>query len=136
MRIFNVILAVFMSLVLLFSINLKSFITINYFFNKTEITELFCINKEKPKLKCNGKCYLAKEVKKIAIEEEEKKPLLPISNNKQLNEVIYTEITELTIHSLADIKNIKKNYLPINSGKTQLGHISLITPPPKHIRLS
>lgn len=26
--------------------------------NQAEITELFCINKEKPRLKCNGKCHL------------------------------------------------------------------------------
>ena len=61
---FNIILAVFMSLVLLFSTNLKSFITINYLLNKAEITELFCINKEKPKLECNGKCHLGKELAK------------------------------------------------------------------------
>ena len=29
-----------------------------YQWNKAEITELFCINKNKPRLKCDGKCHL------------------------------------------------------------------------------
>lgn len=33
--------------------------------NKEVITELFCINKDKPILQCNGKCHLAKQIEKI-----------------------------------------------------------------------
>lgn len=32
--------------------------------NQETITELFCINKDKPEKKCKGCCYLAKEIKK------------------------------------------------------------------------
>ncbi len=32
--------------------------------NREKITELFCINKDKPEKKCKGCCYLAKEIKK------------------------------------------------------------------------
>lgn len=32
--------------------------------NQEAITELFCINKDKPEKKCKGCCYLAKEIKK------------------------------------------------------------------------
>ena len=132
MKVFNIILAFFMSLVLLFSSNLKSFITINYLINKAEITELFCINKEKPQLECNGKCHLAKKIKKIGIEEDEK-PLLPIPNNKQHNEVLYTEYNQLNINSQVNIKNKNKHFSPFNSGKIQHGFTSLITPPPKRL---
>ena len=131
MKVFNVILAIFMSLVLLFSTNLKSFITINYLLNKAEIIELFCINKEKPKLKCNGKCHLAKKIKKIDIEEEEK-PLIPIPTTKQHNEVLYTEVNQLKINSEVII-NDNQHYSPINAGKIQHGYTSLITPPPKQL---
>lgn len=41
----------------------------DYLLNTKYITENFCVNKEKPKLKCNGKCHLAKELK----HDEEKK---------------------------------------------------------------
>ena len=132
MKVFNIILAVFMSLVLLFSTNLKSFITINYLLNKAEIIEFFCINKEKPKLKCNGKCHLTKEIKKVDVEEEEK-PLLPISNNKQHNEVLYTEVNQLNANSEVDINNNNQHYSPINAGEIQHGYTSLITPPPKQL---
>ena len=30
--------------------------------NQTEIIELFCINKEKPELACDGKCYLKQKL--------------------------------------------------------------------------
>lgn len=132
MKVFNVILAVFMSLVLLFSTNLKSFITINYLINKVEITELFCVNKEKPKLKCNGKCHLAKEIKKVNVEDEQETPLQPIPNSKQHNEVLYTEVNQLKINSEVII-NDNQHYSPINAGKIQHGYTSLITPPPKQL---
>ena len=33
-----------------------------YELNKDYITELFCVNKDKPELKCHGKCHLKKQV--------------------------------------------------------------------------
>ncbi len=38
--------------------------------NQAELTAKYCVNKAKPMLKCNGKCYLAKQLKKQ--EEQEK----------------------------------------------------------------
>ena len=64
--------------------------------------------------------------------EEEEKPLLPISNNKQHNEVLYTEVNKLTVNYEVNI-NINQHYSPINSGKIQHGYTSLITPPPKQL---
>ncbi|NEN22609.1 hypothetical protein G3O08_03705 [Cryomorpha ignava] len=36
---------------------------LNFEINRETITALFCINKEKPELHCNGKCYLEKQIK-------------------------------------------------------------------------
>lgn len=36
---------------------------VNYEMNKQEITELFCINKDKPELNCNGSCHLMQQLK-------------------------------------------------------------------------
>ena len=33
-----------------------------YFLNKDFIIENFCINKNKPELECDGKCYLTKQI--------------------------------------------------------------------------
>ena len=34
----------------------------DYFFNKSYIARVLCINKEKPQTHCNGKCYLTKQL--------------------------------------------------------------------------
>jgi hypothetical protein len=63
----------FISLILLITMLIHAgsqiVIVIDYLVNTDFITETFCINKEKPKMKCNGKCHLSKELKK----DEEKK---------------------------------------------------------------
>jgi hypothetical protein len=53
-------------------------IVIGYEINKDTITKLFCINKEKPVLHCNGKCYLQRQLK-----EEQKNEQLPVSKMKE-----------------------------------------------------
>lgn len=45
----------------------------DYQLHKERITRLFCVNKDKPKLQCNGKCHLAKKLRKAA-ETESKAP--------------------------------------------------------------
>lgn len=41
--------------------------------NQREIIRLECENKNRPAMKCNGKCYLAKQLKKAEFELEHKK---------------------------------------------------------------
>jgi hypothetical protein len=47
----------------------QSVIVADYLINIEYLTKVFCVNKEKPQMKCNGKCHLAKELQK----DEEKK---------------------------------------------------------------
>ena len=37
---------------------------LEYIINYDYIAEVLCINKNKPRLKCNGKCYLMRQLKK------------------------------------------------------------------------
>lgn len=57
----------FSTIILLTIIFLQTFssfvIQADYFLNKTYIARVLCINKEKPKMHCNGKCYLARQLK-------------------------------------------------------------------------
>ena len=67
------------SIVLLFSflmVNLsKSIILVNYEINKKEITQKYCVNKDKPQMHCCGKCLLKK---KLAEQEAQQKlPAFP-----------------------------------------------------------
>ncbi len=54
----------------------------NYEMNKTAITKKYCENKAKPKLQCDGKCHLKKQLKK-----EEKREKSPFSENTKEQEV-------------------------------------------------
>jgi hypothetical protein len=75
------------SILLLFSFVTVNFskviIWVNYQVNKTEITEKYCINKDKPMMHCCGKCMLKK---KLAEDEARQKlPTMPdIKNDIQL----------------------------------------------------
>ena len=66
-----------------------------YIINYDYITKVLCINKAQPKIQCNGKCHLMKE---LANESENEKP---ISSNKkdtikqQVEVFFYYEIKSL-----------------------------------------
>ena len=51
-----------------------------YVINKDYIAEYLCVNKDKPMLNCNGKCYLAKMLKE---KQDDKKQNLPSINLKE-----------------------------------------------------
>lgn len=46
----------------------KAFTFVAFYANQDAIIEQFCINKNKPRLQCNGQCFLSKQIK-----EQEKK---------------------------------------------------------------
>jgi hypothetical protein len=51
----------------------REVVVLDYQVHKKHITELFCVNKDKPALHCNGKCHLAKQLRK-ASDSESKAP--------------------------------------------------------------
>jgi len=42
----------------------KIFIVLSFYANRTEIASTYCINKGKPSLQCDGKCFLMRMLKK------------------------------------------------------------------------
>ncbi|MDO7851413.1 hypothetical protein [Hymenobacter convexus] len=42
----------------------QELLVVDYQLNKARITELYCVNKARPQLHCNGKCHLAKQLRK------------------------------------------------------------------------
>lgn len=56
-----------LSILLLICLSFQYFVQTGFIgwfgMNREEITNLFCINKEKPALHCDGKCFLKKELK-------------------------------------------------------------------------
>ncbi len=53
---------------------------IDFLANNEYIKEVLCINKKKPKLSCNGKCYLMQQLKEQQSEQEQELPQLVHSN--------------------------------------------------------
>lgn len=66
---------VFFFITLIVSVTFRSFTTHTFFLiNQKQIAEKYCVNKEKPILKCHGSCYLKKELKKDFSEKEKQLP--------------------------------------------------------------
>lgn len=48
---------------------------LNYELNKEYIKENLCINRDKPEMHCEGKCYLQSQIQKEMQQQEQKEPL-------------------------------------------------------------
>lgn len=46
-----------------------------FYNNQVELAAKYCVNKKKPMLHCNGKCYLAKKLKQLEQEEKNNQPV-------------------------------------------------------------
>lgn len=100
---------------------------LEYVVNYEYISKVLCENKDKPKMHCNGKCHLMKELAKNA--ENEK----PISSDKKIasqeHEVLFfQELNTFKIEYISsDIKqNYAKNYSNLYS---HLDSKSIFRPP-------
>ena len=69
--------AIFFTLIML-SISFKEMVQFVAFkLNQDSISALFCINKDKPEMKCDGKCYLKKSLLAAEKENKQSKPVPP-----------------------------------------------------------
>jgi len=75
---------IFLSLVILLQPLSKLVVVAEYQVNKNYIAEFLCVNKNKPKLHCEGKCHLSKELKPV--DAPEKNQPTPEKNQQ---EVVY-----------------------------------------------
>lgn len=53
---------------------------LNYYLNQDYIAKFLCINKDKPALHCNGKCYLMKQLEKQSKEKNAPAPNIQLEN--------------------------------------------------------
>jgi len=119
--------SIIVSLLLVYTISFKTIITTNFYVNQSSLTELFCINKEKPQLQCNGKCHLTKELIKTDSQKDE----LPFSqNNTEYNlELTLDLINHKTIVS-EPFKTLSKEWNHF-SEKVLNKEYPILIPPPK-----
>lgn len=100
----------------LFIIFKPLFPVIEYVVNYDYIAKVLCENKDKPEMKCNGKCHLMKELAKAS---EEEKPNSNDKKNTHLeSEVLFFEaIKPLEIAQIyfSDKNTINSNYANLYS---------------------
>lgn len=60
----------------------KTIVVADYQINKEYIAKVLCVNKSKPKMHCNGKCHLKKELNKA--EKKERSPANPLNEKNEI----------------------------------------------------
>lgn len=120
--------SIIVALLFVYTINFKSFVTASYFINQAEIIELFCINKEKPLLKCDGKCHLATQLTEVESNTEDT-PFSPTSISYNLEICCSLLEDDFTFQPKSNntLKQGHFNYTP----PTADGYQSILSPPPK-----
>ena len=117
----------FLSIVLIFVILLQSFSKLvllsNYLLNNEFITLNYCVNKSKPKLKCNGKCHLTKQLK-----EQEKQESSSKDNSKSVDETQYCSEYNNTVLPQFIYVSTRLSWLFLN-GETDNMSPSIFHPP-------
>ncbi len=127
MRFLTQISSIIVALLFIFTINFKSFLTVNYLVNVSEITELFCVNKEKPQLQCNGKCHLASQL----IETEKDENNSPFSSSQfAFNLDVISILTHQKSAISIPVKKVNHSYKS-NTFNTIDHSYSVPSPPPK-----
>ena len=80
----------------------------DFFLNKNYIAKVLCINKEKPKMHCNGKCYLAKQLK----EQEKQDQQAPVAKKFKIEVQLFNLSEPLQINICK--QGGKAEYLPLH----------------------
>lgn len=70
-------LALFFTLLYILAMVKPALPVIEFYLNQDYIAEFLCINKDKPKLQCNGKCHLSKMIEE-ANTETDKMPIIDL----------------------------------------------------------
>jgi len=92
--------------------------------NQDEISKTLCIKKEVKNNSCNGKCYLAKQLKKAAEKEKQES-----SNVKEKQEVVYTQTA--SNYNFTPIITIEKTRMMVSRycEKSKSVAVSIFHPP-------
>jgi hypothetical protein len=75
---------IFATIFLTFAIFIQTFSTFiiqaDFYINQSYIAKNLCVNKDKPMMHCNGKCYLSKKLK-----QQEKQDQSPVSRTEKFD---------------------------------------------------
>ncbi len=85
----------------------RTFVAAHFYYNQSYIVLTLCENKNKPQMKCNGKCYLAKQLKKVEPVETKS------AEKKDIPATHFPEILcETSVAIAATTEGITKHFTP------------------------
>lgn len=117
--------AILLSLLISYSWIAKAVIFFDFQLNKQQIIAEKCENKKKPQRRCNGKCFLAKQLNKT----EEKSKQLPASVYASKIEVF----SPVVLFQLNEIQFISPQYNISPAGFTATGFSDALLRPPARL---
>jgi len=103
-------------------ISQRAVVMVHFKLNQKVIAKQFCVNQDKPELKCDGKCYLHKELQKTEHSDSEK-----IISTKNFDLVLNPNF-EYNI----EIKTItkKKELVIYQETQHKAPYLEILVPPP------
>ncbi len=114
---------VFFLFIFVLQCGMKGIITTVFYFQQSTISKTLCENRNKPKMHCNGKCYLAKQLNK-----EEKKDKGIQKVNKDIVE-FFMIVPESYSYDI-NYYHLKKEYSSISFERKYDSELdSLLRPP-------
>ena len=88
---------IFLLVAIAYTQSSKMIVYFSFKINQDYIAKELCENREIPKMKCNGKCYLAK---KLQEQEQEEKEKAPLEQRIKLDVLFYSKGSISSISSL------------------------------------
>lgn len=119
-------LAIFCTAVFTTGLICDSAVYLNYLMHESEITELFCINKDEPEMQCNGKCHLKDMLQKDQNDSEKRAP----------REFNFEQLTVMEPEANTDLRccasySTNTRFTEFQAPLSR-GDLSVETPPPRY----
>lgn len=105
---------------------------VHFYWNQKEITRLECENKDRPEMKCNGKCYLAKQLEKAENELQQKKSeqQKTLKDFKLLESESFISLDNFSLPTISFFDITVENQLIFYQSLASQTHLNAIFHPP------
>jgi len=120
--------SLFLLLLISFKILVVPFVYLDFELRKEYIIQHLCENRFTPQLHCDGKCYLAKQLHKVAEEQARNEAQKQSDTAKKVIQEVFEETTLDFI--LAPVSYLDFDYFPLFSSSVQKGFLSKPVMPP------
>jgi hypothetical protein len=104
---------------------------VNFYLNQKDIAAIECVNKNRPEMHCNGKCYLAKQLKKAdaELESQKEKQQGSYSNLKIIEGASFIPNEHIIFELNSIKKNVAKHDFIYNNNYNLDFHFPIFHPP-------